>query len=292
MDLKTGSFNAIVLKDKDLNNQGRYKVQIPTLMNLVINTDGIMVKNQVHKWRCTDSEIGTYGEYKPIQPGTKVLVKFHSDDINTGYIDRIISDQEMNTLPFKNITDRDDIYQLLRTPKYNNFILVTEETTDEPPNSVHLYFNKYRTTIIVDEQGIHIHTDDNKDEEITKSENLLVKEDRKRTVNQSEDILIKDGHKLQVNSAYDIKVTAKCNIETGSDCNIKAGGVCYVGGNVVHLKASGAVNIDGSAVSINCGSAVGPGGASGNAGAIIPTYRNSKVKSDADNTSRLVIEED
>ena len=291
MDLKSGSFSAIVLKDKDLSNQGRYRVQIPTLMNLIIDTGGIMVKNQTHKWRCTNSDNGRYGEYKPLQPGTKVLVKFHDDDINTGYIDRIISDQEMNSLPFKNIADRDDIYQLLRTPKHNNFIIINEETANEPPNSVHLYFNKYRTTIIVDEQGIHIHTDDNKDEEITKSENLLVKEDRKRTVNQTEDILIKGNRKLQVNGSYDIKVTAKCNIESSSDCNIKAGGVCYVGGNNLHLKASGTVNIDGAAVSINCGTAVPPGGSGGDAGATIPTYRNSKEKSDADNTSRLVVED-
>ena len=310
MDLKTSSFNAIVLKDKDISNQGRYKVQIPALMNLIVNTSGIMVKNQTHKWRCTDSDIGRYGEYKPLQPGTEVLVKFHSDDINTGYIDRIISDQEIDSLPFKNITDRDDIYQLLRTPKHNNFIIVTEETANEPPNSVHFYFNKYRTTIIVDEQGIHIRTDDNKDEEITKSENLLVKEDRKRTVNKTEDILIKGNRKLQVKGSYDIKVTAKCNIETssdcnvkiagkcnieaGSDCNVKSGGICYVGGNNLHLKASGTVNIDGAAVSINCGSAVAPSGASGassTSGATIPTYRNSKEKSDADNTSRLVVED-
>lgn len=274
MELKRNSFNAIVLKDKDLNNQGRYKVQIPMLMNLIVDTDGIMVKNQIHKWRCTDSDVGEYGEYKPLHPGTKVIVKFHANDINTGYIDRIISDQKMNSLPFKNTADRDDIYQLLRTPKYNNFIVVMEETENQPPNSMHFYFNKYRITLIVDEQGIHIHTDDNKDEEIDKSENLLVKQNRKRTVNKDEEILIKGNRKLQINGSYDIKINAKCNIETASDCNI---------------KAAGNINFDGALVSINCGIAAS---ATGNDGSVIPTYRNSKLKSDDNNTSRVVIEEE
>jgi hypothetical protein len=290
MNLKTESFDAVILKDKDLNNQGRYKVQIPALMNLILNTDGIMVKNQIHKWRSTGSDNGYYGEYKPLHPGTKVLVKFHDNDVNTGYIDRIISDQNMNTLPFKSITDRDDVYQLLRTPRYNNLIIINETTENEPPNSVHLYFNQYRTTIILDEQGIHIYTDDNKDETVTKSENQLVKQNRNRTVDQNESILIKGNNQLQVNGSYDIKITAKCNIETSSDCNIKAGGSCFVGGKIIHIKASKTVNIDGPSVSINCGSAVAPGGASGNNGATIPVYRNSKAKSDASNTSRLVVE--
>ena len=274
MDLTKGIFQAIVLKDKDSTNQGRYKVQIPVLMHLLADNTGIFVKNHTHNWRCTNSDVGIFGEYKPLQAGTKVLVKFENNDINTGYIERIISDQKIDTLPFSNITDRDDIYQLLRTAKYDNIVLICEDTEGQPPKSMHIYFQKYRTTVVVDEEGIHIHSDDNRDVEINKDDQILIKGDRK----------------IEVKGSYDFKITGHCNIETSATCNIKAGADCNIqAGATCSIKAGAACNVTAPAIGLNSAPATPATPATP---PVIPTYRNSVDKSDGNNTSRLVLEEE
>ena len=141
MKLTEKEFLAKVLKDPDPKNEGRYKVHIPDLMHHLPEDQGIFVKNHVHKYRVTPSEKGNYGQYFPLQENTIVIVKFFENDYNSGYIDRIISDYEIDSLPLK-VKDRDELYQLLRTPKYDNLIVINEDTEDQPPNSIHLYFNK------------------------------------------------------------------------------------------------------------------------------------------------------
>jgi len=273
MDLTKNTFQAVVLKDKDSTNQGRYKVQIPILMHLLADNTGIFVKNHTHKWRCTNSDVGVYGEYKPLQAGTTVLVNFENNDINTGYIDRIVSDQKIDSLPFVNITDRDDIYQILRTTKSDSIILICEDTEGQPPTSIHVYFQKYRTTLIVDEEGIHIHSDDNRDVEINKNEQILIKGDQK----------------IEVRGAYDFLITGHCNIETKAACNIKTGANCNIqAGANCSIKAASACNITAPAIGLNSAPADPADPASP---PVIPTYRNSVDKSDTNNTSRLVLEE-
>ncbi len=225
-------FLAKILEDEDPKYQGRYKVYIPELMPHLDENVGIWVKNQIHSYRVTPSEKGIYGQYFPLQVGTYVIVKFYENDLNTGYISRIISDHEINSLPFK-ITDRDDYYQIIRTPKYDNVIAINEDTKDQPANSIHIYFNKDRTNIIIDEQGIHIYTQDNCDIEIDKDEHHHVHQNRYRTVDQNEEILIKQNRKLEVDQNEDIYVKGnrKRTTEGNEDILVKGNRSLQVDGN-------------------------------------------------------------
>ncbi len=215
--LRQNEYHAITLPDKDPKNQGRYKVHIPELHPLIEQGKGIWVKNHVHRWRYNGCDDYFYGEYKPVQPGTIVMVKFYEDDLNTGYVHRIISDQILNSLlkigvtgstggigstsvtgdvgetggtggtggPNLITTDRDDMYLIYKTPKKHNMFLVLEETTGPGltanliPNSIHFYFNKLRSTMIINEDGIHWYTDDNRGVTVRKQNSELVYEDEK-----------------------------------------------------------------------------------------------------------------
>lgn len=169
-------FLGTVLPDSDPKNQGRYKVYIPKLMPHISPNNGIWCKNQVHKWRYTkDGDSGCYGEYTPLHSGTLVIVKFNKEDYNTGYIDRIVGDYYSDSLPFGITTvDRDDIYTIYKTPKYNDIFVINEDTKDQPPNSIHLYFNKQRTRFITDYRGIHIFTHDNYDKLILGNQDIHI----------------------------------------------------------------------------------------------------------------------
>ncbi len=206
MKLNDKEFLAKVLPDLDPKHQGRYKVHIPEVMYHIAEDKGIWVKNHVHKDRVTRSEKGIYGQYFPLQSETIVIVKFFRNDFNTGYIDRVDSDFEKETLPLE-VTDRDDIHQMFRTAKYDNIHTIHEDTVDQPPNSIHVYYNKHRTTIVVDEEGIHIHTDDNEDKTITKDYDQNVKQNKK----------------VHVEGNFDVYVNGQCNNYSGMKYDIRSG---------------------------------------------------------------------
>ena len=204
-DITQHEFLGKTLPDLDPKHQGRYKVFIPNLMPHISQDNGIWVKNHTHKNRITPSDNGSYGQYFPLQPKTLVIIKFFENDYNTGYIDRIVSDFEQESLPLK-VMDRDDLTQLFRTAKKKNIFVINEETVDQPPNSIHLYFNKYKTTFIVDEEGIHIFTEDNEDKKIKKNNNKHVVGNKNVTVELNNELLIVGDRKLTINGDYDVVV--------------------------------------------------------------------------------------
>ncbi|HQF37206.1 MAG TPA: hypothetical protein PLL26_06250 [Candidatus Dojkabacteria bacterium] len=210
-------FVGLVLPDLDTANQGRYKVYIPELQPHMKEGAGILAKNRVHNWRVTPSRNGIYGSYYPLQPGTYVIVKFFDNQIESAYIDKVISDHEPQCLPLKTI-DRDNYYQIIRTPKYNHLIAICEDTTDKPSNSIHIYYNNQKITLVMDSTGLNIN--------ITGDANI------KSSVNIN----------IQSGTDVNIKSGAKTNIQTGGDANIKAGGNC---------------NIDAPMINLNCGAAGG-----------------------------------
>ena len=172
--LRQNSYHGIVLPDQDPKNMGRYKVHLPELQPLMEDNTGIWVKNQNHKWRYTPSKYYMSGQYCPLQEGCLVLVRFYEDDLNTGYIDRIISDQIEKSQPHLHtssepgaITDRDDVHVIFKTPKYHNSLMIFEDTKGDGlgsgkiPNSIHLYYNLMRSSLIIDTNGIHWFTMDN-----------------------------------------------------------------------------------------------------------------------------------
>lgn len=182
-------FFGVVLPDIDTKNQGRYKVYIPELQPHMKENTGIWAKNHVHKYRMTRSDKGSYGSYYPLQPGTKVVVKFFTNQIETAYIDRIVSDYEPETLPFKS-SDRDEYYQIILTPKKKHLIAICEDTPDKPANSIHIYHNDHHITIVLDPGGLHI--------------NVGGVENMKASVN------------INIQAGVDV------NIKAGGNCNIDA----------------------------------------------------------------------
>jgi len=203
--LKLHEYHGIVLEDKDPKNQGRYKIHIPELMPLIEDNKGIWIKNQIHKWRYAASEKYFFGEYKPLQPGTLVIIKFYTDDINTGYVERIISDQILKAMPKiavegtpKSVNDRDDVYLMYKTPKKHNMSIIFEEVSDSEtglnknliPNSIHNYYNEQRTTEIINEDGYHLFTEDNRGITVEKNNNEWIKENDKKYVEKEKHLVV------------------------------------------------------------------------------------------------------
>lgn len=179
----------------DTKQQGRYRVHIPDLMPHIEENIGIWCKNHTHKWRITPSDVGEYGQYFPLQAGTYVIVKFHENDINTGYIDRIDSDYKEDrdveaqdcTKPKPAFEERDEQYILFKTPKYCNSFYVNEDTYYEH-NTIYLIYNRddspeRRTVHRIDQSGHHFWTRDNLRERI--------KLDHNRQVDGNETSLVK-----------------------------------------------------------------------------------------------------
>lgn len=167
-DIKPGlEYSGKIVAGQDPSLKGRYKVHIPELMPHLAESAGWWCKNQAHNWRLTKSEIGVYGQYFPLQVGTSVIVKFYQEDESSGYIDRIISDNEENsdlappdfTSAKGNPGDRDEQYVIFKTPKNNNSFYVNEGSS-ESPNTIYLSFNGKRTLIKVDESGLQIFSED------------------------------------------------------------------------------------------------------------------------------------
>lgn len=226
-NLRQNEYHGIILPKDDPKNQGRYSVHIPELHPLIPSHEGMWIKNHIHKWRYNSTDKFIYGEYKPLQPGTLVIVKFYEDDMNTGYIDRIISDQiddcliklisiETKNPPEDNPTiddlkdklesseastlDRDDMYLLYKTPKYNHSFTVLEDvkgtgiTKDLIPNSIHLYYETIRSTLIINEDGIHWYTDDNRGTTIKGQDSKNVGTDELVQVGKNKHLIVENNY--------------------------------------------------------------------------------------------------
>jgi hypothetical protein len=219
MELINKEFIGKVLPDKDKLNQGRYYVHIPELQTNVVENIGIPVKNHVHNYRVTPSQDGIYGSYFPLHANTIVIVKFFINHLNSGYIDRIISDADSQCLPFK-IVDRDNYYQIIRTPKKDNLFAIYEGSTEAniPKNSIHLYFNNNRTVIVIDEEGITFKTDDN--------------------------LRFKAKKNIEFISDQEIKTFAKQNISTLSNQKIK-----LYGKTGIEQKSDDFINLEATTIS-------------------------------------------
>jgi hypothetical protein len=262
IDLRTREFLGIVLDNSsdnlDMKMQGRYKVHIPDIMPHIPFNKGIFVKNHINKWNITSSKYGEYGQHFPIQPFTKVVIKFFENDFNTGYIDRIVSDYRPNTDVLAqdctdkkiNPKDRDEQYILLKTPKFWNTIYFNEETNKEP-NTFYFIYNrdekseysernidpngdkKRRTVIRIDETGIHLWTADNKRVRIWLDENKHISRNQTLLVEGYSTNHIGDDHDLHVYKDQRI------NIDGNQDRWIKKDRTTNIDGNVLtHIKGN------------------------------------------------------
>lgn len=229
INLTEREFVGKILKGADKKLRGRYFVHIPELMPHLEESEGILVSNHSHNWRITNSDVGSYGQYFPLHPGTFVMVKFWKNDLNSGYIDRILSDYNDNTdlkpsvkceKPKTVVEDRDEQYIIFKTPKKFNIFYINEESSEEP-NTIYLIYNHMdfrRTVLRINEEGIHWWSNDNEYIRIAKN-----------------------SHK---------KVDGNISIKSDGSIFINASGS-------IHIKADGDVNIDGATVNINCGKSQG-----------------------------------
>jgi hypothetical protein len=250
-------FIGTVLPDLDPLQKGRYRVHIPELMQHISEQNGIWCKNHVHAWRITPSADGEYGSYFPLHADTKVIIKFYSNDINTGYICRIISDaldqtdkEGQDAVTVKpSLKDRDEQYIIFKTPKKFNVFYANEETENEP-NTIYLVYNRdgnpeRRTVYRIDESGIHLWTRDNRRVRILLDENRqidgnqteYIKLSRKRNIGEHDSLAVRGNKITNVieNEDRTVYKTRTTNIHENEDKTIKKDQIENVEGNKDNL---------------------------------------------------------
>lgn len=231
-------FAGVVVTGQDEKNKGRYYVLIPELMYNIHDKDEgkILCMNHVSNYRNTYCDTngspefattGVYGQYFPLHPGTKVIVKFYEEDFQTAYIDRIISDYYEDSMPLKiETSERDQYYQLLRTIAYD-LIAVTCDTTSIPSDGIHIYHKKDNVVVVFDKDGIHIYTKKDFDQRI-------------------------DGKAfIKVDGDVDCVFSSNLNISVSGNVKIGVEGSC-------ELNVAGLCNVDAKIINLNCGVSQAP----------------------------------
>lgn len=291
-----------VLPDKDTNQMGKYKVHIPELMPHMSEDQGLWCKNHVHSWRVTSSDDGVYGSYFPLHSGTHVIVKFYENDFNTGFITRIISDDENGTdkeaqdvtSVKPSLNDRDEQYIIFKTPKKFNIFYINEDTKDEP-NTIYLVYNRdgnpeRRTVYRIDDSGIHLWTRDNRRIRVLLDENrqidgnqteyikqnrthnigqhdsLAVRGDKVTNIMQNEDRIVYKDRTTNIYGKEDIIVKKDSieNVEGAKDVLVKNNFTVEIQGDC-KISVTGQCNIwSGSAVNIDAPTINLNGGAASN----------------------------
>ena len=243
----------------DSKLQGRYRVYIPELMPHIENDQGIFCKNHVTKYKITGSHDGEYGQYFPLHPGTYVIVKFQSNDFNSGYIDRIISDYKQNTnveaqdcvTPVPNESDRDEQTILIKTPKKNNIFYINENTKNEP-NTIYLIYNRdengRNTVFRINPSGITIWTRNNIRERVLKDSNVQIDKNKTEYVKQNKKVDIDGSQTTRISKDFKLKIEENGTLHVTGDVNITVNGTCNV-------YSDSEINCDGSRINLNCGKA-------------------------------------
>jgi len=243
----------------DSKLQGRYRVYIPELMPHIENDQGIFCKNHVTKYKITGSHDGEYGQYFPLHPGTYVIVKFQSNDFNSGYIDRIISDYKQNTnveaqdcvTPVPNESDRDEQTILIKTPKKNNIFYINEDTKNEP-NTIYLVYNRdengRNTVFRINPSGITIWTRNNIRERVLKDSNVQIDKNKTEYVKQNKKVDIDGSQTTRISKNLELKIEENGIFHITGNVNITVNGMCNVYSN-------SEINCDGAKINLNCGKA-------------------------------------
>lgn len=242
--------------DEDPKNRGRYRVLIPELMYNCYDDDGqIYCVNHVTKYRnayCNTGE-GIYGQYFPLHPGTRVIVKFYKEDIQTAYIDRIVGDFHQDSLPLElSGGNRDNYYQLLRTIA-NDLIAVTDQTSmsSVPKHSMVFYHKKDNVQVTFDETGIHIYTKQALDTQITKEAFIKVDDTIDIVIGKECQISIGSDNKIHIKGNNDLTVSGDCRVSIEGSGHVSVKGNCNIG-------VSGTCNVNANIINLNCGSSLTP----------------------------------
>ena len=159
----------IILGFDEDGKRGRYKVYVPELMYGIYDEEdqnGIFCVNHTNKTRDTyieqddGTKLAAGGTYFPLQIGTRVIVKFFSEDFESGYIDRIVSDYYTKSQPSPDFGDtrltpeqRDDYYQVVKS-KAKDMIAIS--TSDHGlTHQIYIYYDDKKVTLVLDDAGLH-----------------------------------------------------------------------------------------------------------------------------------------
>lgn len=273
-------------------NRGRYKVYIPTYMQHRGLKSVIWCKNHIHKYRygineSFEGDMLIYGEYKPLQIGSRVIVKFFSNDMSSGYIDRLITDYEDNCLPFElEHVDQRDVNVILRTAKHHNLIAVLEDIETEfsdsdknvPKNSFHIYYDDDKVRIIANEDGLYTWVEKDKFTRILQNNTVWIEEDNKHFISGNNRYLIegnnticikgtnklivhelseelyKDNKNQQIDENKNTKIYGNRTTEIHKDDNLDIGQNLNIdiGANADIKALSGEYKITADVIKLNC----------------------------------------
>lgn len=245
-------FVGYIQSDKDPENMGRYLVYIPELQPIFSERRGLWLKNDVASYGDTQDHGKRYGQYFPLKSGTKVIVVFPYNDPNSGRIVRILNDdiptasytgtstppkeaKKYSTtnmgkppirinIPFNAWEDRDEIYQMIRTPSDSLFV-IGEATSDKiiPKDSIHLYYKRDHSKMVINNEGFNF---------ITKR-NLQALIEGNILINSSFGEMI-FGNSFSLFASSFIKLTSDKD-----DIHIFSGGSTYITAieNAIHITA-------------------------------------------------------
>lgn len=290
MRLVDKEFSGTVIEGGDPDNRGRYRVTINGLMPNIYNDSTqnfIYCTNEITGFRDTfcDSSSNSYGQYFPLQVGTKVIIKFHREDYESAYVSRINSDYYPGQMPLgvgggeSDSSNRDNLYQLMRTPG-NDVIAITGKTTagSAPKDSIYFYHKEDNVKVTYDTDGIHVYTKKNLDEqidgtgyikidkdvdiilgqnlqvitkqnttiEIDQDNNITIKGNSKIGIEGDCDLTVKGNNRIGIYGNCDVSVKGEGKISVSGNCNLTVGGNCMI-------SASGNCDINATKVNLNCG---------------------------------------
>lgn len=264
-------------KNKDPKNLGRYRVYIPVLSPgpEIKENEGFWVRNQFGN-NLVSSQKGSYGTYYPQQPesgknsnrGTQVKVRFDSKDPQSGQIISSVVDHIDGAMPKigsapttdeaeVGYLDRDRTFVPVKTPSGNSIVLLEpdiEGSSSDSSSSININYKGKRTTIVINDDGIHFYSDDNLGITISKDNNILVKGNSKIEIDGDNDIYCKGDSKIYSSGDIDVKSDGGIKAEAASNVDVKAAAAVqiYAAANVelkgavnVDIEATGIVNIKG-----------------------------------------------
>ena len=127
-----------------LKTPGLYKVIIDELVSLT-NAGGIIVRDESIPARYTNSKVGTYGTFYPLQVGTKVTIRFKRNNLNSGIITGVLSYEHP-------CSDKHPNYYLIVKTLSNSQIYADDKDSEV---KISLFSNKSHLTLKPDKTILH-----------------------------------------------------------------------------------------------------------------------------------------
>jgi hypothetical protein len=267
LNIADKEWEGFTLPDLDPKRQGRYRVHIPQLMDQMEENEGIWCRNHCSSGNLTPSNRGVYGSQLPLQPNTKVIVKFRMNSLNSGYIEKIVSDSEPNSnvdvgknessTPVISEFDRDEQYIVMKTPKRYQIMYMNEDTSTDP-NTIFIVFNRDngptsgRSITKYSEDGIHHYTRNNYRERILQDKTVQIDENYMNKIAGKKKTSIGTSNHLSIGEDNIIEIGGKKHEKIKTEYVIQVDEIQIQAKNIV-FKGSESIVIDAPVVAINTG---------------------------------------